>query len=104
MVRRERARSPPPFPKNLPTTIAWLSVVGSVLYLIGSLPPVLPSGATSPWCSARSRDASARERGQSDAVNQTHATVVARILTPEWPFTFAEDSSGRWCLRRRARS
>ena len=84
-----RTWTPPPFPKNLPTTIAWLSVVGSVLYLIGSLPPVLPSGATSFLSFGLDRRDARGSGGQSDAVNQTHATVVARILTPEWPFTFA---------------
>ena len=85
-----RTWSPPSFPTNLPTTIAWLSVVGSVLYLIGSLPPALPSGATSFLSFGLDRrDAHIGSGGQSDAVNQTHANVVASILTPEWPFTFA---------------
>jgi hypothetical protein len=88
-----RTWSPPSFPTNLPTTIAWLSVVGSVLYLIGSLPPALPSGATSFLSFGLDRrDArigSGGQSDQSDAVNQTHANVVASILTPEWPFTFA---------------
>ena len=85
-----RTWSPPSFPTNLPTTIAWLSVVGSVLYLIGSLPPALPSGATSFLSFGLDRREAHRRSGDpSDAVNQTHANVVARILTPEWPFTFA---------------
>jgi hypothetical protein len=57
--------------------------------LIGSLPPVLPSGATSFLSFGLDRRDARGSGGQLDAVNQTHATVVARILTPEWPFTFA---------------
>ena len=77
--RRRRSRS------SSRTTIArGLEVVGSVLYLIGSRPPVLPSGATtflSLLARVRARRARTRREAQSDAVNRTHATVVARILT-----------------------
>ena len=78
-----RTWSPPTFPTNTPTRIAWLSVVGSVLYLLGSLPPALPSAVASFFSFGTSNDSAA------DAVANGRSNVVARILTPEWPFTFA---------------
>ena len=76
-----RTWSPPAFPNNTPTRIAWLSVVGSVLYLLGSLPPVLPRSVTS--------FLSFEGVSNDGAGNAGETNVVARGLTPEWPFTFA---------------
>jgi hypothetical protein len=68
-----RTWSPPFLPRNTPTWIAWLSVLGSVLYLLGSLPPTVPkrffenAGDSGDWFSERRRPSR---------------------LTPEWPFLF----------------
>ena len=72
-----RSWSPPLLPKNTPTWIAWLSVVGSVLYLLGSLPPVMPRRVKAFLAFGHG--------GPSD----DGSNVVARSLTPEWPFLFA---------------
>lgn len=72
-----RSWSPPFLPKNTPTWIAWLSVVGSVLYLLGSLPPVMPRRVKAFLAFGHG--------GSSD----DGSNVVARSLTPEWPFLFA---------------
>jgi hypothetical protein len=73
-----RSWSPPFLPKNTPTWIAWLSVVGSVLYLLGSLPPVMPR-----------RVKAFLAFGHGGSSDDGEENVVARSLTPEWPFLFA---------------
>ena len=73
-----RSWSPPFLPKNTPTWIAWLSVVGSVLYLLGSLPPVMPR-----------RVKAFLAFGHGGPSDDGEENVVARSLTPEWPFLFA---------------
>ena len=73
-----RTWSPPWLPKNTPTWIAWLSVVGSFLYLLGSIPPILPHRFIG-WVSGHGI-------GGESSIDTSHSNYQS--LTPEWPFLF----------------
>ena len=82
-----RSWRPPFLPQNTPTWIAWLSVLGSVLYLIGSLAPVLPT-----WAVDFSKSNSSID-GHSMDHTTNHTSISTPLeeahLNPTWPFLFS---------------